>query len=71
PNVFAADGATATEQQTVWRRRAAQAAAQGALTQALTSAIRGLPNPPATTSEKSGLMLADGGSVALASWGSS
>ena len=71
PNVFAADGATATEQHTVWRRRAAQAAAQGALTQALTSAIRGLPNPPATTSEKSGLMLADGGGIALASWGSS
>jgi NADH dehydrogenase FAD-containing subunit len=69
PNVFAADRATATDQQTVWRRRASQIAADSAFAQALTSSIRGLPNQPRPGPAKSTFILADGGHDAIASWG--
>ena len=68
-SVFAADGATATHPQTVWRWRAAQVAADYAFAQALSSAIRGLPHHPRQGSGKSTFILADGGPDALASWG--
>jgi hypothetical protein len=69
PVVFSADQAAATDQQTVWRRRATQVAADSAFSQALTSAIRGLPNHPRQGPAKSTFVLVDGGHDALASWG--
>ena len=69
PVVVSADQAASTDQQTVWRRRATQVAADSAFSQALTSAIRGLPNPPRQGRAKSTFVLVDGGHDALASWG--
>lgn len=69
PGVFVADQAPATEQQTVWRRRATQLAVDCAFTQAVTSTIRGLPNHPKQGPAKSTFILADGGHDAIASWG--
>lgn len=62
PSVFAAD--SATELQTVWRKRTTL----DVFTQTLTDAIRGLPKHAAHKPELSALTLADAGSAALASW---
>lgn len=69
PNVFAADQAAAANQQTIWRRRATQIAADSAFAQALTSSIRGRPNHPRQGPAKSTFILANGGHDAIASWG--
>ena len=69
PCVFAADQATASEQQTVWRRHAAQVAAHSATTQALFAAIQGLPKPRPQAPHKSLTLVAGGGTIAMANWG--
>ena len=69
PCVFIPDQATASEQQTVWRRHTAQVAADSATTQALFAAIKGLPKNTRQAPKSSLTLVAGGGTIAMASWG--
>jgi NADH dehydrogenase FAD-containing subunit len=69
PCVFSADQATATHQQTVWRRHASQLAADSASTQSLFAAIKGLPKTRPQAPHYSLTLVSGGGRVAMANWG--
>ena len=69
PCVFALDQATATQQQTVWRRHASQLAADTATTQALFAAIKGLPKKRGQAPHYSLTLVSGGGRVGMANWG--